>query len=68
MLGEGMVSLGVPRGVAFLRNSKSSPKMQPFSDSLPSTLRPEGVKSTSPRSLWKCTVMFCSTLRTPPIW
>ena len=61
MLGEGIVSFGVPRPTTDFRNSKCSPKMQPSSDSLPSTRRPDGVKSMSPLSLWKCTVMFCST-------
>ena len=68
MLGEGIVSFGVPLPTTDFRKSKWSPKMQPFSPSLPVTRRPDGVKSTSPWSLWKCTVMFCSTFCTPPIW
>ena len=42
MLGDGIVSFGVPRLTTDFRKSKWSPKMQPSSPSLPSTAQPRG--------------------------
>jgi hypothetical protein len=68
MLGEGMVSFGVPLVATDRRNSKSRPKMGASSASsptFPSTRRAAEVKSRSPWALWKCTWIFSSVRLIP---
>ena len=66
MLGEGIVSFGVPRATD-LRNAKSSAKMQRSSFSLPVTRIAAGVNSMSPFSLWNWTFRLSWALVIPPI-
>ncbi len=68
MLGEGMVSFGVPVVTTDFRNSKSSPKMHFSKVSLPTIRSADGVNSMSPPLLWKVTLRLSLTFSTPPNW
>ena len=67
MLGDGIVSLGVPFATE-RRNVKSSAKMHVSSFSLPVTRMAAGVNSMSPFSLWNWTFRLSCALVIPPIW
>ena len=65
MLGDGMVSFGVPVVTIERRKAKSGPKIGSSSPILPSTRSAAEVKSRSPWALRKCTRMASVVRLTP---
>jgi len=64
MLGEGIVSFGVPRATD-LRKAKSSAKMARSRFNLPVTRIAAGVNSMSPCALWNLTTRSPGAFETP---
>ena len=66
MLGDGMVSFGVPLVTDF-RKAKSSAKMVSLSFKRSLIVTPSAAKGMSPATPWNCTVTFSSARATPPM-
>ena len=68
MLGDGIVSFGVPAVTVCCRNVNASPKIVCDRPTRPLTCIAAAMNSMSPSSLWNCTRTLSSAVPMPSSW